>query len=338
MLGLARASEYAGWWSGGAIVIDIDVATAVSQAAYQTPSFSWQTQATTLQSDQLSYNGNATARIDLTGYSSLTDYNRYRFTNMSSIYLNWPSGLSDGYYGTQSIGVFDAGSVNNFAPTWTVNIVSGQLQFGWYAFGGGTTTTLPGAYTDWTSKWLTIVFSCAETDSVYTNWNPTNTGSGYYRVAVYDTQAATLINKTDYRTSLPNAPDYSTMATSLPVTTNTATDGTNWTIAANSETFNTANFWYCFGTMWDPLSVISTDTTWLTTRPNQTIGTGVAWANISYTDLVNYSGLYYGIKRTNSDRYSQAQDAEMVGGTGYFWTAATVTQSQNTTNIPKDTS
>jgi hypothetical protein len=335
MLGLGRASQYAGWWSSGAINISIPVTTTVSQAAYQTPSFSWQTQDVSLDSNQQSFNGNATARIDLTGYPALTGFNNTRFTQMLSIYINWPGGLSDGTQAGLGSGVND--STNSQGAGTNINILSGQLSFEWYNFPGGQTTTLTGPYTDWTNKWLTLVFSGAETDSVYTNWSPTGTGTGYYRFAVYDTQEGTLIKKSDYRTTPSNLPDLTTLPTSLPV--DFGPDTTNYsfgTLSPNTSSINTANYWYCYGTMWDPVTASATDTTWLTTRPNNTIGTGVAWVNLSYTDVVNYSGSDYGIKRTNDDLYSQAQDAEMVGGAGYFWTAATVTQSQNTTNIPKD--
>lgn len=350
MLGLGRASEYAGWWSGGAINISIPVATTVSQAAYQTPSFSWLTINSPQNANQYSLDGYYPSgnygTVDLTGYTALSGFNDRRATMMYSIYLDWPPGSPDDYYGQQTWNwQVSSSDLAYFYNAWNIASGSVRLNYGGIAGAGNynASVTLPGAYTDYTSKWITVVMSSAETSSVFANWNGTGSGNTYYRIAFYDTAAGTLIKKQDTIATNGPFPSISSMGNTVPVASSASTAQTNWNIIKGGTAgvdFSTANWWGSAGTMWDPETAKATDTTWLTTRPNSTIGTGRAWVNVPYASLTNNNNiLYQGIKQSGTDLYTQANSVVMVGSTtSTSWNAVTVAQSQNTTNIPKDTS
>ena len=351
MLGMARASQYAGWWSGGAIKIDIPVATTVSQAAYQTPSFSWLTVGSPIQAAQYSLNGYYPSgnygTVDLTGYTALSGFNDRRFTWVQSIYLNWTTGLADNYYGQQTLAWNTSSAQASLYVA--LNISGGSLSIGYGAsLPSGASyndqITLSGSYSTYANKWLTLVFSSAETSSVFANWAPVSPASQPYRFAVYDTAKGTLISKRDNNGTNTNYPSISGMGTSVPVTDNATVASTNWNLISGGPdptvNYNIANFWYSAGTMFDPVTASATDTTWFTTRPNETIGTGKAWVNVPYASLTNNNNiLLQGIKQSGTDLYTQANSVVMAGSTtSTSWDAAAVAQSQNTTNIPKDTS
>jgi len=343
MLGLGRASEYAGWWSGGAIVINIPVATSVNQAAYQTPTFSWQTQPGPQNSNQSSpdyfYPSGNYGNVDLTGYTSLTGFNDRRSTMMYSIYLNWPPGSPDDFYGQTTFNWNTSSVAAYHYNAW--DIASGQVSVNYGGqVGSGNyndNVKLDGAYTLYTDKWITVIISSAETSSVFTNWTGTGSGNTYYRIAFYDTELGTLIKKKDTLTTNGPFPSISSMGNTVPVTGNTTVSSTSWSLTSSDDTinYNASNYWISAGTMWDPETAKATDTTWLTTRPNETIGTGKAWVNVPYASLTT-NGTGQGIKQSSTDLYTQANSVVMSGTSTNSWANAVVSQSQNTTNIPKD--
>jgi hypothetical protein len=314
MLGLGRASEYAGWWNtGGAINISIPVATSVSQAAYQTPAFSWLTGGT-----YPNYGGwqdPTTGSVNVSGYNSLTGYNSLRCTVAWTCQLPWPSGLATNtYYGgaIYRIGYPGVNSPYEFSLETYINS-AGRLTFtagstnGSGGPGIGPQTYLPGQYTDYASTWLTAIYSQAETSAAYTNWSGTGSGTVYCRLAVYNTQTGALYFKVDSQQPAGNWPDITSIITgsggSVTIDQSSTYALGFRTNSGGQTTINTyAQNWISLGTMWDPVTAKAAgDTTWLTTRPNNTIGTGKAWINHQWTNYENVSNSNWYLTDTAGD-------------------------------------
>ena len=96
MLGLGRASEYAGWWNQNTpLIVNITAPGAVSQTVYQNPAFSFEygnTSSGTATTSSL----NSAGTIDLTGYSALSGANNNRWCMATTFRMQWPTGLAPG--------------------------------------------------------------------------------------------------------------------------------------------------------------------------------------------------------------------------------------------------
>lgn len=347
MLGLGRASQYAGWWSGGAINISIPVATTVSQAAYQTPVFSWKTGSGFSPQTTGGWNqpGEVGSAVDVSGYDSLTGFNNLRCTFAITFQLPWSSGLADGFYGQAiiTLGVPSSSSYQ-FAIQGRLNN-SGKLSFpaGSTNGSGGpgqNGSDLPGVYTDYTNTWLTVIYCQAETSAAYTNWSGTGSGDVFCRTAVYNTETGALIKKTDEQQSSGTFPNITSLITgsSGSITLDSTTSYfLNFTSQADDDTPRVlAQNWLSLGTMWDPETAKATDTTWLTTRPNNTIGTGKAWLNWQWTEYDNPSAFNIYLEDTSGDLVTgTTYNARLVASAS---NSTPFNNSYSTTNIPKDTS
>ena len=350
MLGLGRASQYAGWWNtGGPIKIDIPVATTVSQAAYQTPVFTWRIPTPEPGNQGPIWRPAYTGYVNVSGYDSLTNYNYKRCTMVHTFQMPWTSGLSAGYYNAPRYGIningtgYDVGLQLQIGSAGNLIVNYGNF----FGEGGPSATpvTLPGAYTNYTAAWLTVVFSQAETSSAFTDWTGTGSSTSYNRLAVYNTQTGALIGKKDTATPIGTWPDITTLitASSGQVLLNTGGGSGNYSLGWDSTNtddtypFTHAQDWISLGTMWDPLTVKSTDSTWLTTRPNNTIGTGVAWVNQQWTTYENPNSSTWYLTDTAGDLVTGAtnnrQNSFVAAGNSTIFS-----NNYSTTNIPKDTS
>ena len=351
MLGMARASEYAGWWNqgGGPIVIDIPVVTTVSQAAYQTPVFSWNAgNFGTSGGFQIPYNS-GTPALNVSGYDSLSGFNSVKQTFVCTWQPKWDTGL------TSADQKFKFFIDNNTTPAYDqaiyASISSGSMRISAGSIQGsggpGDGTTLPGVYSDYINTWLTVVWCQSNATADYSDWAGTGTGTCYTRLAVYNTQTGALIKKSDLTGSAGSFPNIGSMITNSGGTV--YLDGSQnynvgWDWAPADATYQNvlAQGWISLGTMFDPVGIKSTDSTWLTTRPNNTIGGGKAWLNYQFTNYENFSSgsTYYltdtsgGDLLTSSTNNRQAQLAPYGGNP----TSDQFTYSYSTTNIPKDTS
>ncbi len=317
MLGIGRASEYAGWWSSGAPSALIKGTSHMALTVNQLPQFG-------IESPHVSdVNLQGDGAIDLTGYTSLSGFNNSRWTTVWTVYPDWPtSGLPIGdpsayiainltqqldylgtdYFFNMTLDLSPSGST----PTSTL-----------YAREAGTNLALPGSYTQYMQRWLTFVASTAETSSVFTSWTgPTSGNALYKRLAVYDTQTGVLIAKLDVGIGSYTPPPISSFQTTVPTTIDTGATGSLYTNTYGSSggapsgtswQSDLGGVWSSWGTMFDPSSV--TDKTWLAARPNATIGTGVAWYNLQMTNYTYDSGTssYYTLA-SGMDRYSQANN------------------------------
>ena len=349
MLGLGRASEYAGWWAGKPTV-SITCATTVSQSVYQTPSFSYNDpgRAPTRNAGGYTYidtDSSAQGTIDVSGVTALTGYNRYRSTILASFQLNWASGLANsGSYSRLEQKKIIGGSPN--FPTFAIlsTTSGGALQISMW-----NQVTLTGAYTTWIGKWLTCVSTSAESSSFFTNWTGGTISSGFYavRTCVYNAETGEKVGQLDGQdnsSSIDNSAWITGSGGTITVS-DSATYGYRVfnnsydMYGASAQPIRETNIWVSFGTAFDPIAIKATDSTWLTTRPNKTIGTAVAWMNAQFTNYENYGGSsqnYAITTQTNADLYSQTNSREaalVLGDPATYWTP-----NYSTTYIPKDTS
>jgi hypothetical protein len=353
MLGLAQASQYAGWWNQNQpLVINIAAPGLVSQSIYQNPAFSFQygNVGNTLSSAKINTSGN----IDLTGYSGLSGANNNRWVMATTFRMEWPSGLSSGGVDTTF----------NFFHQAKFLINSGVYASGFWALnqftqlraGGGLAVTsrietdygtqrvvheFPGSYETYNNRWLTCVYSCAETPSVYTNYNSESgvtTGDYYTRACLYDTETGDLLDTADGRFNPTNG--FSPFL-SAPTTMPTNVTGSNGIEVLGSYYNGTtnapiriSNMWGAFGTMFDPGNL--PDTSIFTARPNNTIGNAKAWYNLCSTDYVDSGSDTYWVQATNQDLFSVSGNAafELTGSSGN----TAFTAGYSTTIIPKDQS
>jgi hypothetical protein len=216
-----------------------------------------------------------------------------------------------------------------------------------------TAFTLPGAYTDWNNTWFTVVSSTAESSSSFTNWGTSATTITQYaqRRCIYNTETGELLVKVDTTVNKSNF-DFKLAGAWITDSGNTIpfSDGgdpysfrilnnSQGFYGANAEPIIETNHWISYGTGFDPVAIKSSDSTWLTTRPNAQIGNARAWCNIQFVDyeaVSNTSPYLYSVSTSDMDLMSQANDrmAQLVNSTNL----ADWTNNYSTTDIPKDKS
>jgi hypothetical protein len=343
MLGLARASQYAGWWNQGQApgIVNFAAAGDLGYTNRQTPSYSWL-------SDQdgnggtSSYNFGlyygASGDIDTTNYTTNTDYNAKRWTQVLSFKIHLPAGLAsdEGIRNTPKI---RNDSSNNFGTQAWIRAANNSLQITFY----DSTMILPGSdYTDYNDTWYWLVWSGAETSSAFSSWTASQTSGTYYnRLALFD-ESGTLIQKQDDRLeSVPGTTDITDWLTNAAGTVYTDNNDTNdnsysvgWMTTQTNASCTQRNgvYWYSWGTMFDPLT--ESDTSWRTTRPSATIGTAVAWQNIQFVDYENPTAGNYYITAQGADLWTQVDDLE--GRLMETGNAALFTDRYSTTDTPAD--
>ena len=349
MLGLGRASQYAGWWNaGGPVVIDIPVATAVSQAAYQTPVFSWNAGIFNTSGGFQVPGSSGTPALNVSGYDSLSGFNSVKQTFVCTWQPKWDTGLT-------SAGLQWRFSINNnTTPDYDqgiqASINSGKMRIsaGSISGSGGPSDVmdLAGVYSDYIDDWLTVVWCQSNSSSDYTAWTGTGTGTVYTRLAVYNTQTGALIKKSDVAQSAGAFPDIGSMITNSGGTVGlgSGTYSVEWDWSQADATYENvlAQSWISLGTMFDPESVKATNSTWLTTRPSATIGGGKAWLNWQFTEYENFSsGTRYYLTDTSDDLLTGSTNDRQASMAPYGGTPSATDQfnfGYSTTNIPKDTS
>jgi hypothetical protein len=313
MLGLARHSQLAGWGSGGPPQAQFSSLTsALAYENYQQPSYSILT-GYFLNDIAI----NTTGNYDLTGYSALAGFNNQKSTQMVTLRLTWPtSGIPSGdYVAAAFANEFKlTGGTLYFNPTISLSNSNTTLQVTVGTPGSGVNLTLPGSYSQYVDRWITVIWSASNTQSDYTAWAGTTTGSQHFaRTALYDTVTGELLGKQDFRGTY-DYPNFATVPNTFPAGSdfgaNTQYMQTNC-FGSGSEArpyrYRLANWWLAIGTMWDPLT--ATDTSWRTNRPSRDIGTARAWYNIQMTDYLTRSDpTNYFIKTSGMDLYSQASN------------------------------
>jgi hypothetical protein len=296
MLGLGKASQYAGWWGGGPARVTMSASSKLGYEVYQTPVFS-------MNLGQSTWTG---CEVDLTGYTSLTGYGQNKFTMMFNYrpdYSNtsYPTGEYLGNIGRMQ--VLDYSNIGVLPDGWFVYVTATtgyetpvNLSLGVGAAGNNWNTSLdfPGSYLDWMGRWYLIVISFSNTQDDFTDWDAPAfpTGKYFLRCMVIDQETGEVIIKQDRKVNDPNMPNVADLANPLPVddpyTTTTDCFDARMFGSGSVEIQESliSNFWCSYGTMFDPLSIDQANTSWRTTRPDSIIGTAKAWVNTQYTDNV----------------------------------------------------
>ena len=312
MLGLARASQLAGWGSGGPPKAAFSsITSALNYENYQRPSYSILT-GYFLPDIAINNTGN----YDLTGYGGLAAFNNQKSTQMVTLRLTWPtSSIPSGDFVSAALAnefKLTGGTLYYNASIYLAN-TNTTLRISHSTSGAGSNLDLPGSYTQYVDRWLTVVWSTSNSQSDFTNWTGSGNSGHYARTAVYDTVTGALLGRVDFRGTF-DYPNFATVPNTFPASSNFGANtqylATNCFGSGSEERpyrYRLANWWFAIGTMWDPLTV--TDTSWRTNRPSRDIGTARAWYNIQMTDYVSdFTPTQNFIKTSGMDLYSQADN------------------------------
>lgn len=284
MLGLARAAQYAGWGAVGSnIRLAMTSPADMQYAVYQEPVFSFLFNASDRNWSV------APGDFDLTGYSSLSGFNRARFSTVMNLYLPWPSDLEDGYYGTPIAVELRQTGQDTIFYSWNLNITeSGNLEIQASMDNSEPRVLLPGSYTLYTERWLTVVCSSAETDSVFENFVPAQTfGTNRMRIAVYDAETGEKLAQRDEIVG-GRRPDIAAYGTTVGTAFADADSAFISGFSGGNQQIRQSGIWCSFGTMFDPET--ETDDTWRTTRPGAVVGNAAAWLNATATTTLQEGG------------------------------------------------
>lgn len=321
MLGTARASQYAKWWSSGELTnVAFSSTSVLGTEIYQSPTYSW-----LLNNSNRNTQGVPEGTIDLTGLTGFTGFNNLRSARVVQFYLpssEWNTATSQSVVVVTQQDPYNGATSTQypFQVQISLDTVGGTQQIGFgsifMSFNGSLFVYLPGTHTQYTDKWLTVVSTSAETSSVYTSWapfSPQGSNDQACRLAVFDTATGALIVKRDEwrnsTTASPAWPTLSTITNPLPMQT-----GSNWYLnwQAYSQTgYETriAGSWMSLGTMFDPLS--ETNTSWRTAMPTETIGTAQSWMNVQFSRYQDTSGSNFYGNTSGQDLYSESSDRQI---------------------------
>jgi len=333
MLGLGRASQYAGWWNQGQApgIVNFTASGALSYTNRQTPSYSL-----LVNNFGLSYGTLSSGNVDLTGYSSLTGFNNGKLTTVNTFRPEWPDpiGSTTDFVSVNIFNEVAQGGTSYFLNP-SVSLYNNNTQIQLQVPGIFQETGL--SYSVINNRWVTLVSSISNSQSDYVDWTDTGTsGTSYCRACLFDTVTGELLYRRDIRNTV-DLPSVSSMPTSIP----TNQSGNNYIFSGgngsgSSETtlyeFRLSNHWISVGTMFDPLG--STDTSWRTTRPSATIGTAVAWLNMQTAEFesVGSPAVYY-VPQTDMDLYTETNNRIMRNS---GWTEGEWTEAYSDTIITTD--
>jgi hypothetical protein len=346
MLGLGRASQYAGWWSGGPAQVTMNSVASVNYAVEQTPSFAWLNVPDSSTTPIVGAPGRqalfAAGNINAANVSSQTGYNNYNWTQTCTFAISYPTtGLvaNDGYKYDQKFQGDGGDFTSNFA--WVVAATGNKLQINWP---GTPSINLPATnYYDYNDRWLTVVNSFSNDKANFANWTGgTGTGTYYCRMLVVDTETGDKIAQSDTAqsgrpTGMPA--DFATWISNASGNISTErSDAYSYSIGGGSsgypeEYLRIAGMWISFGTMFDPLTV--TDTSWRTTRPSYQFGNATAWLNCQFADYGNTSG-YAEVWSVSSgaDRYTPTTAGEQMDLIEYGGNSTVFNNLYSATNKP----
>lgn len=330
MLGLERDKESAKCQGDNARVEVTMVAKAsLNYEVYQTPAFS-------MNLGHFAVLGN---EINLTEYTSLTGYGHGKYTMAFSFR---PDYTNESYNHGEYLGhigrfqVLDYSNIGVLPDGWFICCVANtgyntpvNLALDYGTPGWKLSADLPGSYLDWQHTWFYIVISVSISESDFTDWNAPSWSNGdlFVRITIYDQETGELYLCQDRKQNDATMPDVANLANPLVC-------GNPYNATADLfdvRLFNSSsvkikdqlisNFWCSYGTMFDPLSIDQTTTSWRTTRPSKQIGNAVAWCNMPFIDSVVEETTHnkrYWVKMSGDDLFSGADnkgfgESEIVG-------------------------
>lgn len=344
MLGMAQASQWAGWWSGA--VTSFTGVSAFASTSQTDPNYSVRILQTSIPGASFSYSNTAATErgsFNITGLTGFSGYNNYRAAHAVSMYLpsaQWTGSLPDQEAAVVVCVISNSSASNSFynmfVRTETVaGVIRLKMQYQ-PGFGASLDCYLPGPYTDWTDRWITVTASQSNTASSFSNWNESTTGALFVRIRVFDSETGTVIGEAKTGTSALVTSDYAlssvfgwdpglaSLATTLYTTTVSGQSLDVNCFCSNGMSQVLSNRWHSLGQTFDPLTV--TDRSWLTATPSAEIGGARAWLNNQYTTVITdptgyAAGRYSGV--SGMDLYSQPSGlgAKFIGSnTGTNWT------------------
>jgi hypothetical protein len=317
MLGAARASQYAKWWNQK-LTVAFSGAGAVTSIQEQSPQFNFL-------STNTSYASVTNGTYDLTGLTGFTGYNNLKSVNFFHIYLpsgSWPSGLSQGAYGTPVGQNVRQGSTDypftmdlrigeNTGPTLDVF----RFRFLANPFPGAVNVETPTVYTNWLDMWMTVIFATSNTSSTFSGWTGTSSGSLFVRGQIVNTLTGAVIAQSDNTNSITptvgtNWPNLASLPSSIPSNLTAGADGYALSsIASSTNNFYLGGIYNSYGQTFDPKS--ATNTSWLTASPSASLNSVTAWNNCQYTNYDLSGGSYY-LTAAGQDLFSQASDYQLL--------------------------
>ena len=323
MLGLGRASEYAGWWNTGLKSVSFSSTSKLTPTIRRVNSYSYATRDTN--SGQFGISGISPAgSLNLASLTGYTGYNYKRSTQVVQFYPNsatW-SGYGNGTYSTVRQQFTNSAGTTKQQFDINLQVTGTSLAVNAYNYA----YTLPAAVSTYYNKWMTVVVSTAETESVFTSWSAGTITDMGLRIAVYNTQTGALIGKQDSLVSSTNMPgnwatDY---GTTLSVAQSFAANsyyyfcyGIGLDTDATTATTPIGGVWFAWGTMFDPLS--ATDTSWRTAAPNSQIGQAIPFLQSQFTGY-NTTGSPANAAYNNSPAgislYSQSANTDWLSNPG----------------------
>ena len=353
MLGLARASQYAGWWGGGGSIKPI-YSTAVNYSAGTIirPNYSWNTARLTsgglerlMPITWATSDTTTSPHIDLAGMTSAPGYSKLKGVVAATFKMEWTLPFGDSTYGVGSFGFDSAISgaatpyYNNFYLRVANAGSTNNLQIDLASMtGSGSAGTLPQAWTYYNNRWLTAICSTSDSWLDFANWaGPTDQDPNlamWFRFQVYDTITQELLHTEDQASPAGDQQAASYVGIDKLYTSGNGsvpggTSGPNSKITINCTAFDSltphriGSLWCNHGSMFDPSA--TTDRSWLTVRPNDTIDGAQSWVNFYMKALPtkigtgNEANYYWAANPNNTSRWVNPVDDKFFisGGYGY---------------------
>jgi hypothetical protein len=337
MLGLGRASEYAGWWTGKPSFASTSATTATTVGQFngfssQLVNNDWNTPAlngnpTTFSFDNTGIvNARAqvaavTLRFDvMSNYNWVTDtatgslYQSVK-TNSTTLYppssalLAMANNTGTTYTGVQIYGLCRTVTTNRYAIFYNPN------GYGFIPF-----TT---SFDTLANTWITIVVAQAPTSASFSNWTGGTPQSGNFypvRACIINSQTGDLIEKVDINTN--QFQGYSTTyATETWYPYSNATGpGSAYFYTQSQSKFDTAynptpnvyyaSTWACVGEVFDPTATTSSVSNYRYLCGSNLPGTVAsvqAWVNWSSASSAT-SGVYTGLTQLGAGRMTQTNN------------------------------
>jgi len=373
MFGLARAAQTASWWSGGITGIGFQAETQLDNSWVIRPNYSWNTARETsgnlerLQPQTWATSDTATSPyIDLAGMTSAAGYSKMKGVVAATFKMEWTlpvgdvtyggggfgfiseiPGAAQPYYNSIALRVANAGSTNNLQ----IDLAS--------LTGDGSAGTLPQAWTYYNNRWLTAICSTSDSWLDFANWTgPTDEDPNHaiwFRFQVYDTITQELLHTEDQasyggdqlsRSYVGIDKLYTSGINSVPG----GTSGPNSKIQINCTAFDSqvphriGSLWVNHGSMFDPAA--TTDRSWLTVRPNDTIDGAQSWINLYMKALPtkigtsNPANYYWAANANNTSRWVNPVDDKFFISGGFAYPGNTLTDAEfaaaySITDIPQ---
>lgn len=330
MLGMGRASEYAGWWSGGPAQVTMQSVSTLDYTLTQSPAFSL---LSSLDDSTLS-----SYELESTGYSDLAllpVYNDNKgWTLATTFYLDWNvSQINSG--GNRVYGFFhtvkfcqgasypstDFNSINCFAQMSSGNLyITSRIETqnsGIYR----NFTPLPGSWELYNQRWMTLIYCSSQNPATFSNYTGGGFGAYNTRSCLYDTQTGQKLQTLDLvapgSISFPGMTDWTYQSGSppeLPANLNSSDGFQAFSQAPGGPSPSQKNrigmMWGTFGSAFDPAVLPSTGI--LTNRPPQVLGNSTACYNIPFADYVAGSGSdpYY-IANSDMDVFNSSNNRSL---------------------------